>query len=243
MCIKMDSEMSWTTNKLLSLLPPIETEFIRQHLVPVTLTLGERLFEANDPIGHVFFFEGGLSSEIAGGRSGKEIEVGCIGREGFSAVTIVLGVETTPHYAFMQCGGPALRIEVGRLREAMSRSIPLRDLLLKYAHVFMIQIAATALSDGRYNVQQRLARWILMSQDRIGDELPLTHDFLALMLGVRRPSVTDALHKLEGDLAIKAERSMIRVTDRLKLETIAGQAYGIAEMEYVRHLGTDWRRD
>jgi CRP-like cAMP-binding protein len=141
----------------------------------------------------------------------------------------------------MQCAGPALRIGVDELRTVMDESRPVRELLLKYAHVFLIQVAATALADGRYDIEQRLARWILMSQDRIGEELPLTHDFLALMLGVRRSSVTDALHRLEGTLAIKAERSLISVRDRDTLKAIAGPSYGMPEQEYERHLGQDWR--
>ncbi|TWF47800.1 Crp/Fnr family transcriptional regulator [Neorhizobium alkalisoli] len=233
--------MSWTSNRLLSMLPQPDAALLRERLEPISLTQGEVLFRSNEKISYVFFFEGGLSSEIAGSDETKKIEVGCIGYEGFSAVPAVLGVDTSPHYAFMQCAGPALRISVKELRTVMDESRPVRDLLLKYAHVFLIQIAATALADGRYDIEQRLARWVLMSQDRIGDKLPLTHDFLALMLGVRRSSVTDALHRLEGTLAIKAERSLISVRDRRALKDIAGASYGLPEREYERHLGRDWR--
>ncbi|MQY46630.1 helix-turn-helix domain-containing protein [Rhizobiales bacterium RZME27] len=233
--------MAWTKNKLLSMLPESDTATLRQHFETVMLTKGETLFGSYEPFRHVFFFEGGLSSEIAGGDGTKRTEVGCIGLEGFSAVPAILGVDSTPHYAFMQCGGPALRIEISVLRAAIDSSRSLRDILLKYAHVFLIQAAATALANSRYEIEPRLARWVLMSQDRLGDQLPLTHDFLSLMLGVRRPSVTDALHKLEGTGAIKAERSLIVVRDRQKLEDIAGQAYGIPELEYERQLGRDWR--
>ena len=108
----------------------------------------------------------------------------------------------------------------------------LRLHLQRYAHVFMIQIAATALADGRYRVEQRLARWLLMCHDRLSDSLPLTHEILALMLGVRRPSVTDALHILEGSLFIKAKRGRIIVRNRRGLEELAGAAYGAPEAEY-----------
>ena len=141
----------------------------------------------------------------------------------------------------MQCGGPALRIEVDALRAAMDECHPLRELLMRYAHVFLIQVATTALADGRYGVERRLARWVLMGRDRIGYELPLTHDFLALMLGVRRPSVTDALHRLEGKHAIKAERGLILIKDVEKLRELAGPIYGIAEKEYEQHIRHDWR--
>jgi CRP-like cAMP-binding protein len=104
--------------------------------------------------------------------------------------------------------------------------------------VFMIQVAATALADGRYRVEQRTARWLLMAHDRLQiDDLPLTHDFLALMLGVRRSSVTTALHMVEGSGAIKATRSLITVRNRDTLEKIAGASYGLPEAEYKRVLG------
>ena len=134
----------------------------------------------------------------------------------------------------MQAGGTALRIASSDLTELIDTNRAIRELLLRYAHVFMIQIAATALADGRYDIEQRLARWLLMCQDRLGDELPLTHDFLSVMLGVRRPSVTDALHKLEGNRAIRAERALITVRDRAALEEKAGDSYGIPEAEYRR---------
>lgn len=212
---------------------------LRPHLEPVELQQGEHLFQSDQQLRHVFFFEGGLSSEIPGGNGDKTIEVGSFGLEGFSSVPAILGVDSTPHFAFMQCGGPGLRIEVNVLRAAMDECRPLRELLMRYAHVFLIQVATTALADGRYGVERRLARWVLMGRDTIGYELPLTHDFLALMLGVRRPSVTDALHRLEGKHAIKAERGLILIKDVDKLKELAGPIYGIAEKEYEQHIRLD----
>ena len=110
----------------------------------------------------------------------------------------------------------------------------MRRILLRFAHVFMIQIASTTLADGRYGVEKRLARWLLMCQDRLGESLPLTHDFLALMLGVRRPSVTDALHTLEGKLLIRSERSLVTIRNRAGLTELAGSSYGLPEAEYRR---------
>ncbi len=224
--------MTWTKNGLLKTLSTEDVDLVRPHLEPVTLEQEASLFESYKPIEHVYFFESGLSSEVV--VASKSIEVGCIGHEGCSGVPVLLGVEASPHKAFMQAGGKALRITSSDLVGLMDDSRTLRDLLLRYAHVFMIQITATALADGRYGVEQRLARWLLMCHDRLGDELPLTHDFLAVMLGVRRPSVTDALHKLEGSHAIKAERALITVRDRGILEDTAGDSYGIPETEYRR---------
>jgi CRP-like cAMP-binding protein len=222
-----------TKNGLLGRLPEDAANLVLPHLEPVTLAQNQVLFEPFQSLDCVYFFEGGLSSEIAVNGAANRIEVGCIGREGMSGVPAILGVDRTPHKSFMQVGGPALRLAFPVLQEAMG-SGPLRALLLRYAHVFMIQIAATALADGRYKINQRLARWLLMCHDRLGDELPLTHDFLALMLGVRRSSVTDALHIIEGERLIKAERMRILVLDRRGLKRMAGQSYGVPEAEYDR---------
>ena len=150
---------------------------------------------------------------------------------------IVFGTEKSPHRSFMQIGGSALRIRAEALPELMQASSTLTALLLRFAHVFMVQVAATALADGRYSIEQRLARWLLMSQDRNGDILSLTHEFLSLMLGVRRPGVTEGLHVLEGENIIKAQRGLVTILDRLKLEERAADSYGIPEAEYERLIG------
>ncbi len=224
--------MTWTNNGLLRTLPEKDAALVRSRAELVTLDQDQTLFESKKPITNVYFFESGLSSEVV--FATKSIEVGCIGYEGCSGVPVLLGVDSSPHKAFMQAGGTALRIASSDLTELIDTNRAIRELLLRYAHVFMIQIAATALADGRYDIEQRLARWLLMCQDRLGDELPLTHDFLSVMLGVRRPSVTDALHKLEGNRAIRAERALITVRDRAALEEKAGDSYGIPEAEYRR---------
>jgi CRP-like cAMP-binding protein len=232
--------MLTTDNHLLKQLFPHDAAMLSPMLEHVDLKQDETLFEPLQEIPYVYFFNGGLSSEVAVNADGHRIEVGCIGYEGFSGVPVVLGVDSSPHRSFMQAGASALRISSADLRRAMASSPTLSSLLLRLAHVFMCQIAATALADGRYRVEQRLARWLLMSEDRLGQELPLTHDFLALMLGVRRPSVTDALHVLEGEQAIVAERGLIKVRSRTKLESLAGDAYGAPEAEYRRVISQGW---
>jgi CRP-like cAMP-binding protein len=221
-----------TRNGILKTLSAPDKALIAPRLEPVTLKLGQSLYGPFEPIKHVHFLEGGLASEVAGGA--KSLEVGFIGHEGCSGVPVILGVDESRHRSLMQAGGPALRISAADLRELMTKSQTLQLVLLRYAHVLMVQIASTALAHGRFKVEQRLARWILMSHDRLGDELPLTHDFLAMMLGVRRSSITDALHLLEGQRAISAARVKITVTDRGILETVAGEAYGAPEAEYLR---------
>jgi CRP-like cAMP-binding protein len=221
------------SNGLLARIDPDDLAALSAHLERVDLDQGQFLFHAHEVIEHVYFLLNGLSSEIAGLR-GKEVEVGCVGAEGLSGVPALLGVDSSPHHAFMQVGGRALRIRSDALRDLMDRRPRLRWFLLRFAHVFMMQIAATSLANGRFNVEQRLARWLLMSQDRLGDRLPLTHDFFALMLGVRRPSVTDALHLLEGKRLIQSSRRLVTIRDRAGLENLAGASYGMPEMEYRR---------
>lgn len=225
-------------NRFLSLVGQDALTAIAGSFETVRLRQGQSIHEPMQRIDHIYFFTKGLSSEIAIDDGGQRIEVGCIGFEGFAGVPAVLGVDRSPHRSFMETDGTALRIETARLMEAARADHSLMSPLLRYVHVFMMQVAATALADGRYNVEQRTARWLLMAHDRLeSDELPLTHDFLALMLGVRRSSVTNALHVVEGSGAIKASRSLITVRDRDKLERLAGASYGLPESEYQRVLG------
>ena len=129
-----------------------------------------------------------------------------------------------------------MRAEV--LRKAAEASTTLRNLLLRYAQAFSVQTSFTALSNAVHPIEERLARWLLMCHDRVeGNEVPLTHEFLSLMLAVRRPTVTTALHVLEGNRFITAERGLITIRDRPRLEEFAGNSYGRAETEYERLIG------
>lgn len=227
--------MARIRNKLLALLPGEEHDLLAPLLEPIALAQGDVVHERMQTIGYLYFLESGLSSEIAIDSGGERIEVGCIGREGFSGVPLVLGVDRTPHRSFMETDGSALRLPAADLKKIMDTRPVVRALLLRYMHVFMIQIAATALADGRYALHQRLARWLLMAHDRLEqDELSLTHEFLSLMLGVRRSGVTDAIHVLEGDGIIRATRGLVTVRDRPALERVAGECYGVPEAEYRR---------
>jgi CRP-like cAMP-binding protein len=168
---------------------------------------------------------------------GDEVEIGLYGREGFSGTAVVLGVESTPHRSFIQVGDgvSALRIESGRLLEACDRSATLRTLLLRYVQTFTVQAAQGSAANAHHEVPQRLSRWLLMCHDRVsGEVLELTHEFMAMMLGVRRAGVTVALHTLEGTGAIHATRGRIMVIDRPRLEELAGACYARSEAEYSR---------
>jgi CRP-like cAMP-binding protein len=139
---------------------------------------------------------------------------------------IVLGRNQSPHRIFIQIKGHGWRLPAGRLSIAMETSVALRTTLLGYANDFMVQLAQTVRANGRSRVPARLARWILMCRDRIDDEeIPMTHEFLGLMLGIRRAGVTEALADLEGKGIIQAARGKIRVKDWAQLTEIAGSIY------------------
>lgn len=231
-------------NRLLGALSRSDLALLAPHLRPVALALHQKLETANARIGHAYFIEEGIASVIAVGPQQRRIEVGLIGPEGVTAVTVVLGNHRSPNATFVQAAGEAQRIGVGDLRKAMAASRTLHALFMRYALVFMAQTAQTAVANGRATLEERLARWILMAQDRVGrNRMPLTHAFLALMLGVRRAGVTDTLNKLEGEGLIRALRGEVIVLDRGALEQRASQSYGVPEAEYRRLIGRSGRAD
>jgi CRP-like cAMP-binding protein len=225
-------------NRLLAKLSPTDFALLRPHLVPVSLKLAEVVIRPNEPIEHVYFFESGVTSTVVNTAGKRRIEIGLTGWDGMAGIPILLSVDRTPHETFMQVEGSAWRIRSEHLRIAMRQSQSLNELLLRYVQAFYIQTAHTALTNGSHTVAERLARWLLMCHDRRdGDDLPLTHEFIALMLGVRRPGVTEAIHGLEARGCIQAKRGSITVLDRTKLEEAAGDSYGLPEAEYRRLIG------
>jgi CRP-like cAMP-binding protein len=197
-----------------------------------------RLLEPNSPIEHVYFLEQGIASVVANTTQGRRIEAGIIGREGLTGIPALLGTDRTPHECFIQTAGEGVRIWADDLRRALAGSASLHQHLLQFVQAFMIQMGQTALSNGCHTLEQRLARWLLMCHDRVdGGDLSNTHEFLSLMLGVRRAGVTVALQVLEDRGLIATKRAQITVLDRAKLEAVAGDSYGVPEAEYARLIG------
>ena len=222
-------------NRLLKALPADDFNLLEPSLQPMPAPLRHVMFEAHKPIEHVYFPESGFASVTMPSTTGP-IELGMIGREGLvGASPILLGVDRSPHDCFTQMAGDVLRISVADLKQAIGRSPGLGAVLLRFVQSFLVQIAQTAFANAAYTIEIRLARWLLMCHDRgQDDELGVTHEFLAMMLGVRRPGVTLATQTLEGNLLIRASRGRIVVLDRPGLEALAGESYGIAEAEYLR---------
>ncbi|HJT15140.1 MAG TPA: Crp/Fnr family transcriptional regulator [Dongiaceae bacterium] len=227
-----------TANRLLSRLSPEDFLLLQPNLKWVDLPLRRQLERPNKPIDQIYFLESGFASVVADGSGGRGIEVGLIGREGMTGLSVLMGTDRSPHETFIQSAGEGVRISAGSLRRAMDISRTLHGTLLLYAHAFALQVTNTAMANGRSKIEQRLARWLLMAQDRIGkDEVLLTHELLSLMLGVRRPGVTVALKLLEEAGVLRARRGLISITDRRGLERLADRTYGVAEAEYRRLLG------
>lgn len=225
-------------NRLLRALSEEAFAVLQHGMEPVDLPLRTVLVESNEVSDYIWFMESGLASVVTRTVDDESIEVGHIGYEGLSGTHRLLRLETTPNRTFMQIEGSAIRVPVELVYRLIDEHIPSRDLFFHYVHTCELQLAHSALANGRYNMSERLARWLLMCHDRIrNDDMALTHEFLSLMLGVRRSGVTDHLHILEGMQAIKATRGHILVRDRAKLEEIAGGCYGAPEREYDRLIG------
>jgi CRP-like cAMP-binding protein len=225
-------------NRLLQLLSREDYQLVQSQLEPTIFKRSDILAEPNEPNLYVHFLESGLASQIAVTPENRRLEVGIYGRDGVGPTCNILGVDRAPHQIIVQVEGEGFRIAAKALLAALDQSPPFRALLMRYIQAFTVQTGYTALSNGSGVIGERLARWLLMCHDRIdGDDLAITHEFLGIMLGVRRSGVTDAIHLLEGVNIIRATRGNIRVLDREKLEETAGDSYGVPEAEYRRLIG------
>ncbi len=225
-------------NQLLSGLTPAQLAHLVPHLEPVELPVRLTMQVPHEPIEQVYFPASGITSIAVADTRGKRIEAGLFGRDGMTGVPVVMGDDRSPHEVFIQTEGQGHRMNADALREAMAAEPAIRDRFLRFIQAVAIQVSYTTLANGQHTIVARLARWLLMCDDRSdGDTFLLTHEFLSLMLGVRRAGVTVATHELEGRGLIKATRGRIRILDRGGLETAADGSYGTPEAEYQRLLG------
>jgi CRP-like cAMP-binding protein len=222
-------------NQLLAALSAADFQLLQPHFSSVTLKVHANLETPNRRITNVYFLDAGIASIVAIQDKRELVEAGLVGCEGMSGTSILLNSFTSPHRTYLQVAGEGQRIPTGAFRKALGASKTMHGLLLKYVQVLMIQATHTAVANARGRLDQRLARWLLMAHDRIpGDVLPLTHEFLSLMLGVRRAGVTETLHILLSQKLIEASRGRIVVLDRKGLEDTASHLYGTPEAEYRR---------
>ena len=229
---------SKSRNQLLAAMSSTDFASLQPHLKPVPMALLQDMELPNQRIETVYFMETGIASVVAMQPDETRVEVGLIGREGMRGMAVVLGDDQSPHATYIQVAGEGQRMTANKLRKAMNASQTLHILLLKFVQVFTVQTAHTAIANARGRIDQRLARWILMAHDRTGDStLPLTHELLSLMLGVRRAGVTEALQSLKRLKLIENSRNKIVIRNRKDIERVAGGYYGTPEKEYRRLLG------
>lgn len=235
-------DLRHTPNKLLSGLSSdamlLMQPLLERHELPfrVVIQLPDEVMH------HAYFIETGVVSMIAKTSQDRRVEIAIIGREGMVGAMIVLGSDQSPNGGIVQVPGTALRITMADLSHAMSAHPSIRARLLLYIQAYLIQISQTVLANSKGNLEQRLARWLAMAHDRIdGNVCEQTHEFLSIMLGVRRAGVTVALHNLEGEGLLRAERGTITILDREGLDMYADGLYGVPEREYARLFGSPIR--
>jgi CRP-like cAMP-binding protein len=231
-------------NRLLAALPRDDLARLWPRLEAVELPFRKVLHKPGKTIEAVYFPETGWASMLTYMEDGDAAEVGLIGHEGMVGLPVLLGADHDDIEAMVQCPGTALRMDAQAFREALERIPTFRTLLLRYALVHHGQVARTAACNGRHQIDQRLARWLLMSHDRAeGDEFPMTHEFLSMMLAVRRAGITVAAGSLQKAGLIRYGRGRIEITDRPGLESAACECYGIVRRASDQLLGVSkgWR--
>jgi CRP-like cAMP-binding protein len=225
-------------NRLLADLPRDEYDRVRAHLQKVSLPLKDILYEANGPIPHVFFPLHGVVSLVILMDGDVSLEVGTIGNEGMVGTPVFLGSGSSPTRAISQVPGEALRMETKVFQEEMRRGGSLYGLVQRYTQAMINQISQSTVCNHRHSVRKRMCRWLLLSHDRVGvDEFPLTHEFLAQMLGVRRPTVTAVAGTLQKAGLIRYHRGELTVLDRKGLEAASCECYEVVAKELHRLLG------
>jgi CRP-like cAMP-binding protein len=225
------------TNRLLDALPFKDREQLLANCEAIELVFGEVLYRANEPVSHVYFPTGGFISLVTSVDSSANLEVGLVGNEGILGVSLMLGVDVAPFYSLVQGAGSALRITTTAFLRQLENSQALQLELRRYLYVLMRQLAQTAICTRYHLVEARLARWLLMMQDRAhSDHFHVTHVFLAYILGVRRVGITKAANSLLKKKLISYKRGDITILDRVGLEAASCECYRVDKEIYERIL-------
>lgn len=231
----MPSDSFVSGNRLLACLPHDTLDRLRPDLETVPIRVGEVLHRVGKTVEHVYFPHSGMGSIVTLLRRGMNVEAATIGNEGLLGVAYVLGDALATEETMIQMPGEAARLRVQALRAEFNRDEVLRGWLLRYSQLLMGQIAQGSACNRMHAIEERCARWLLSTHDRVsGDEFPLTHEFLAMMLGVRRAGVSVAQHKLQQDGLIRYTRGDITILDRRGLESTACECYGVVKVRFDR---------
>ncbi len=233
----MPGTLDPTTNQLLAALPEADMARWRQHLQPVELQLGQVLYESGGAQSHVYFPCTAIVSLLYVTEDGHSAEIAVVGNEGVIGIALFMGGETMPVRAVAQSAGLCYRLASRVIKDEFHRSTPVLHLLLRYTQALITQMAQTAVCNRHHTVDQQLCRWLLLSMDRLrGDELIMTQELIANMLGVRREGVTEAALKLQHAGLISYARGHVKVLDRPGLERRTCECYAVVKAEYDRLL-------
>ncbi len=226
-----------TTNRLLATLPKKEYERLLPGLKRIPLNFGEVLYEPGDTIKHVYFPNDSIVSLLSALSERSTLEVGMVGNEGFAGLPIFMGVNISQTRALVQGAGSAMRMSSATVRHEANRLGALHRLLHRYSHSLLTQVSQSVACNRFHSVDARLARWLLMTSDRLGlDEFRLTQDFMSNMLGVRREGVNKAAGTLQTAKLIRYSRGMITILDRRRLEANSCECYAIIKAESDEYL-------
>jgi CRP-like cAMP-binding protein len=222
-------------NRILASLPAREYQGLRSQLEPVKLRFGQVLYHPGGTIKYVYFPVDCLISLLTAVDKRRTLEVGMVGNEGMAGMPFILGMGVSGVRALVQGGGSALRIASAPFRVEFARNVPLQQALYRYTYALMAQISQTAACNRFHSAEARLARWLLMTRDRVeSDEFPLTHDFLAHMLGVRREGVSEAASALRRRKLIDYSRGHIQIMDATRLMKVSCSCYSIVREVFER---------
>jgi CRP-like cAMP-binding protein len=224
-------------NKILLTISDLEYALIRPHLEFLSLPPHLSLYEPGQPLEFVHFPNTGMVSLVIATEDGKTVEVGEVGREGFSGVQAAVGINRNQVREVVQIAGDGCRVKIGALKSVLQSAPELQRFLTRFAVVQGMQFAQTAACNRLHNIEQRLARWLLITQDRVDSAtLTITHDFLATMLGTDRPTVSLAAGILQDKKAIEYTRGAVQILSRTKLEESACECYGVIQ-QYNHEIG------
>jgi CRP-like cAMP-binding protein len=216
-----------TGNTLLARLPRDERERIMPYLEPVDLHFGQVLVEFDTEIQHVYFLETAVTSTVVRTPQGETLEVGIMGAEGFVGLSLIFGIARSNGTVIVQIPGQALRMKAADFnRHIKTPGGPALEMLLRYANFFQVMVQQHAACNASHSVEERMCRWILLTHDRaVTDKFALTHEYLSLMLGARRATISSIAHRLKEDGIISYTRGWVKVTDRERLEACSCECY------------------
>jgi CRP-like cAMP-binding protein len=206
----------------------------------ITLEIGRVLYESQEPIRYLYFPDNGcVISLTTTMEDGSTVEVGAVGSEGLVGLSVFWGVQASPYGAVVQIPGSAMRLNADVLRRMLNQLGSLHSILLRYTHAMVVQISQTSACNCKHSLEQRFARWLLVCRDRArSDDFPLTHEFIAEMLGVRRAGVTEAALSFQNRGLIRYKRGHITVLNRRGLEEACCECYGVVRHELESYLTT-----